>query len=74
MPEQTVYMPIRLLPLHWKWLTEALLSSAHNMCFHGEIRKKYLSTVILSPPLIQEEQLSVSGKLKCTILVNRLEY
>ena len=29
--------------------------------------------VILSLPLIQEEQLSVSGERKCTILVNRLE-
>ena len=28
------------------------------------------STVILSLPLIQEEQLSVSGKRMCTILVN----
>ena len=32
---------------------------------------KYFSTIILS--LIQEEQLSVSGKRMCTILVNRLE-
>ena len=31
------------------------------------------STVILSLPLIQEGQLSVSGKSMCTILVNRLE-
>ena len=31
------------------------------------------STVILSLPLIQEGQLSVSGKRMCTILVNRLE-
>ena len=29
--------------------------------------------VILSLPLIQEEQLSVSGERMCTILVNRLE-
>ena len=32
------------------------------------------STVILSLPLIQEGQLSVSGKKMCTILVNCLEY
>ena len=32
-----------------------------------------LSTVILSLPLIQEGQLSVSGERMCTILVNRLE-
>ena len=32
------------------------------------------STVILSLPLIQKGQLSVSGERICTILVNRLEY
>ena len=31
------------------------------------------STVILSIPLIQEGQLSVSSERMCTILVNRLE-
>ena len=31
------------------------------------------STVILSLPLIQERQLSVSGERMCTILVNRSE-
>ena len=31
------------------------------------------STIILSLPLIQEGQLSVSGERMCTILVNRLE-
>ena len=31
------------------------------------------STVILSLPLIQERQLSVSGERMCTVLVNRLE-
>ena len=34
---------------------------------------KYFSTVILSLPLIQKGQLSVSGERMCTILVNRLE-
>ena len=38
-----------------------------------EIDHEKFSTVILSLPLIQEEQLSVSGKKKYTILVNRLE-
>ena len=38
-----------------------------------EIGHEILSTVILSIPLIQEGQLSVSGKRMCTILVNRLE-
>ena len=31
------------------------------------------STVILSLPLIEEGQLSVSGERMCTVLVNRLE-
>ena len=34
---------------------------------------KYFSTVILSLPLIQEGQLSVSGERMCTVLVNHLE-
>ena len=38
-----------------------------------EIDHKVFSTVILSLPLIQEGQLSVSGERICTILVNRLE-
>ena len=38
-----------------------------------ETDHEIFSTVILSLPLIQEGQLSVSGKRMCTILVNRLE-
>ena len=38
-----------------------------------EIDHEIFSTVILSLPLIQEGQLSVSGETMCTILVNRLE-
>ena len=38
-----------------------------------EIDYEIFSTVILSLPLIQEGQLSVSGERMCTILVNRLE-
>ena len=34
---------------------------------------KYFLRVILSLPLIQEGQLSVSGERMCTILVNSLE-
>ena len=34
---------------------------------------KIFSTVILSLPLIQEGQLSVSGERMCIVLVNRLE-
>ena len=39
--------------------------------FHGD--REIFSTVILSLPLIQDWQLSVSGERMCTILVNRLE-
>ena len=39
----------------------------------AEINHEIFSIVILSLPLIQEGQLSVSGKRMRTILVNRLE-
>ena len=39
--------------------------------FRGDY--ELFSVVILSLPLIQEGQLSVSGERMCTILVNRLE-
>ena len=39
----------------------------------NQIDHEIFSTVILSLPLIQEGQLSVSGERMCTILVNRLE-
>ena len=38
-----------------------------------DIDHEIFSMVILSLPLIQEGQLSVSGKKMCTVLVNRLE-
>ena len=38
-----------------------------------ETDHEIFSMIILSLPLIQEGQMSVSGKRKCTILVNRLE-
>ena len=38
-----------------------------------EIDHEIFSTVILSLPLIQEGQLSVSGERMCTVLVNSLE-
>ena len=38
-----------------------------------EIDHEIFSMVILSLPLIQEGQLSVSGERMCTILVNRLK-
>ena len=38
-----------------------------------EIDHEIFSAVILTLPLIQEGQLSVSGERMCTVLVNRLE-
>ena len=38
-----------------------------------EIDHEIFSAAILSLPLIQEGQLSVSGERMCTVLVNRLE-
>ena len=38
-----------------------------------EIDHEIFSGIILSLPLIQEEQLSVTGEKICTILVKRLE-
>ena len=38
-----------------------------------EMAHEIFSTVMLSLPLIQERQLSVSGERMCTILINHLE-
>ena len=50
-------------------------SNPHQGWQHSfmEIDHEIFSTVILSLPLIQERQLSVSGERMCTILVNCLE-
>ena len=45
----------------------------HSLNKAKQIDHEIFSTVILSLPLIQEGQLSVSGERMCTILVNRLE-
>ena len=44
-----------------------------NILSFVETDHEIFSTVILSLPLIQEGQLSVSGERMCTILVNCLE-
>ena len=49
--------------------TPAEVSNILSWRFNHEI----FSTVILSLPLIQEGQLSVSGERMCTILVNCVE-
>ena len=45
----------------------------YTWVIHSQVDHEIFSTVILSLPLIQEGQLSVSGGRMCTILVNRLE-
>ena len=56
-------------------MTISLVANAVRGRQHSfvEIDHEIFSTVILSLPLIQEGQLSVSGERMCTILVNRLE-
>ena len=57
------------------WRPEGRGFNPHRGLQHSfvEIDHEIFSTVILSLPLIQEGQLSVSGKRMCTIQVNRLE-
>ena len=47
-------------------------SAASDLGLHC-LQRPICPSVILSLPLIQEGQLSVSGERMCTILVNRLE-
>ena len=57
------------------WRPGGCRFNPHRVRQHSfvEIDCEIFSTVILSLPLIQEGQLSVSGKRMCTILVNCLE-
>ena len=52
----------------WRY---GILKDLHN--WYERTDHEIFSAVILSLPLIQEGQLSVSGERMCTILVNRLE-
>ena len=61
--------------MNWNKVFEILGHLPYNaigMTF-VEIDHEIFSMVILSLPLIQEGQLSVSGERMCTILVNHLE-
>ena len=60
-------------PSNWKPGGHRFNSRRGRQNSFVEIDHEIFSTVILSLPLIQEGQLSVSGKRMCTILVNRLE-
>ena len=62
-----------LLGTSFVYLLNYLLACRGRQHSLVEIDHEIFSTVILSLPLIQEGQLSVSGERMCTILVNRLE-
>ena len=65
-----------------RWLTVHKIDQKHVLGTHWKRGRQHsfmetdheiFSAVILSLPLIQEGQLSVSGERICTILVNCLE-
>ena len=60
-------------PSHWRPGGRGFNPRRGRQLSFVEIDHEIFSTVILSLPLIQEGQLSVSGERMCTILVNRLE-
>ena len=55
------------------WAEGKWLYIFHDQSPRKKIDHEIFSTAILSLPLIQEGQLSVSGERMCTILVNLLE-
>ena len=59
-----LYFIFKVTPALWNW------GRQHSFV---EIDHEIFSMVILSLPLIQEGQLSVSGERMCTVMVNRLE-
>ena len=60
-------------PSHWRPAGHSSTPCQGQQHSFVEIDHEIFSMVILSLPLIQEGQLSVSGKRMYTILVNRLE-
>ena len=66
--KRRVYVMVLVLRIHYSSLNTQLQT---YVCSAIQYRPR--TTVILSLPLIQKGQLSVSGDRMCTILVNRLE-
>ena len=81
-----IYVPVVAIPMNTNCVVSVVHSDAPSDWRPGdrgfnprrdrqhsfvEIDHEIFSTVILSLPLIQERQLSVSGERMCTILVNR---
>ena len=60
-------------PLDWRLGGRGFNPRRGRQHFFVEIDHEIFSTVIISFPLIQEGQLSVSSERMCTILVNCLE-
>ena len=67
---RSIHILARVHAHYWQTSIEFARSRQHSFV---EIDHEIFSAVILSLPLIQEGQLSVSGERMCTILVNRLE-
>ena len=74
------YLDLHSLPFHSRfllitYLQQLICPNPRRGRQHSfmEIDHEIFSMVILSLPLIQEGQLSVSGERMCTILVHRLE-
>ena len=60
-------------PSYWRPVGRGFSPCRGRQHSYVESDHEIFSTVILSLPLIQEGQLSVSGERMYTILVNRLE-
>ena len=74
-PYHTVSVSVAQLDAPSDWRPEGRGFNPRRGRQHSfvEFDHEIFSTVILSLPLIQAGQLSVSGERMCTILVNRLE-
>ena len=68
-----IVAPVLDAPSDWRPGGRGFNSHRGRQHSFVEIDHEIFSMVILSLPLIQEGQLSVSGERMCTILVNRLE-
>ena len=73
-PSQVRYMYTQLdAPSDWRPGGRGFSPRRDRQHSFVELDHEIFSTVILSLPLIQEGQLSISGERMFTILVNRLE-
>ena len=73
MPTRPVSVAQLDAPSDWRPEGHGFNPRRDRQHYFVEIDHEIFSSVILSLPLIQEGQLSVSGEKMCTLLVNRLE-